>query len=192
MKQKDLLNAVRAKLQEMGFSSPPVDPLAIAARCGIQVSYKDFKIDDFGGLLIKGQEVALLVLNTRTPARWAFTTMHELVHYWFHPPGVYCESGNGAGWMEVQANKGAAEALMPAEWVAREAPACDYRADLLAHEFGVSRQAMVIRLEELGLDVRAQQRQGGTGIDRQTVRTRTRVRSGGRTGYVHGGRSSLG
>lgn len=34
--------------------------------------------------------------NVRSPARRRYTLMHELIHYWFHPPGTYFEvAGTG-------------------------------------------------------------------------------------------------
>lgn len=89
--------------------------------------------------------------NVRSPARRRYTLMHELIHYWFHLPGTYFEVAGSENLYEIQANHGAAEALMPAWAVKEVGTSLGYDVARLARKFGVSRKAMEIRLEELGI-----------------------------------------
>lgn len=153
MPRERLLAAVRDKLSQHGYkglSDLPVDPFAIAEREGIRVEKRP--LVGMTGLLFSGGLFTEIVLDENSPARWTFTLAHELIHYWFHPAGTYCESyDNTKSIYEIQANYAAAEALMPADAVRIVAPELDYDVALLAHAFGVSKQAMEIRLRELRL-----------------------------------------
>lgn len=151
--QSKLSAAIQQKLAEFGYDDLarfPVDPFMMAAKEGLEVV--KVPLGGLGGVLLRRKHLARVFLAEEEPARWTFTLMHELIHYWFHPGATYYEApGVTRDIYEIQANHGAAEALMPA-WAVREvAPMLDFDAGRLAHAFGVSRQAMEIRLEELRL-----------------------------------------
>lgn len=105
------------------------------------------------------------LLRCRTDGRLRFTCAHELAHWLIHQE-LYSGSGNTAAmqkctaksseadkYIERQADKLASDLLMPINQVKR----CFYhtagssRIDSLAEQFGVSKQAMEIRLKEHSL-----------------------------------------
>lgn len=153
MPRERLLSAVRDKLSQHGYGqleNLPIDPFAIAERDGVRIQKRP--LVGMTGLLFSGGLFTEIVLDEYSPARWPFTLAHELIHFWFHPAGTYCESdGNAQSIYEIQANYAAAEALMPADAVRIVAPELDYDVAHLAHAFGVSKQSMAIRLRELRL-----------------------------------------
>lgn len=104
-----------------------------------------------------GYEIA--VNASDPPARQRFTLAHEIAHYLLHrnllDGGIEDDRmyrSRLGGFVERQANHLAAQLLMPANLVrfACQAGATDVAR--LAHAFGVSDQAMQIRLRELRLD----------------------------------------
>ncbi len=84
------------------------------------------------------------------PTRQQFHIAHELGHCILHPAGIYTY-GKGSDKYEREANIAAAEILMPETEVERVVKRQGLAPAVLARTFGVSRQAMRIRLEELGL-----------------------------------------
>ena len=101
----------------------------------------------------------------RSTGRRRFTIAHELGHWHLHRDGDdvhtrFCrpaDIGGGATelWntrrMEGEANRFAAALLMPAALIRREAPDCRFSVPALALRFGVSAQAMQVRLEVLNV-----------------------------------------
>lgn len=102
------------------------------------------------------------LLGSSADGRLRFTCAHELAHWLIHQE-LYCGSGNTAAmhktvikssdsdqYIERQADRLASALLMPINQVKR----CFYRVagssktETLARQFGVSRQAMEIRLKE--------------------------------------------
>jgi Zn-dependent peptidase ImmA (M78 family) len=149
-----LLAALDERLTQLGYRSPlvlPTNPFDIAAKEGIVISYKPLLDDSLAGWIFKGEHTSTIVLNEYTRARWVFTLMHELIHYWFHPCGMYCDRTGDSGLCDTQANYAAVEALMPAAAVREIAAQLDYSIRHTAHVFGVSTESMAIRFEELEL-----------------------------------------
>ncbi|MBE3576925.1 MAG: ImmA/IrrE family metallo-endopeptidase [Limnochordales bacterium] len=79
-----------------------------------------------------------------SPSTWSRFDAYLGSTYGFHLPGTN-------NLYEIQANHGAAEALMPAWAVKEVGTSLGYDVARLARKFGVSRKAMEIRLEELGI-----------------------------------------
>ena len=142
---------VRARL---GFERPPASPAMLVAHAPIEVFALDWP-DDLAGLLAIRGESAFIGLNKwHSHARRHFSFWHEVGHYVMHRgrSQVTCWdtpwSRDAA--REREANAFAAAITMPANWLASgldESPDLDD----LARRFKVSRQALALRLEELGL-----------------------------------------
>ncbi len=135
--------------------SLPVDVVALCNRFGIKV----YEVQDWAensGMIKKnpdGDSYSVYVNATHSKVRQRFTIAHELAHWILHrdiigdgilDDGLY-RSGLPTP-VEVQANRFAADILMPKSKVNEEwqNPDCDL--DSMAGIFGVSRQAMAIRL----------------------------------------------
>lgn len=137
-------------LTRLGISAPPVDPFKIARSLGVSISPGHYEYE--GALDARGTVPVIHVRGTDIPARQRFTVAHEIGHLILHPIGTFFrdERFNGKQpWEEIQANRYAAELLMPALWV-REYLWRGARLDELVSFFGVSRAAMKARLEALG------------------------------------------
>ncbi|GAB6171409.1 hypothetical protein JCM15765_08870 [Paradesulfitobacterium aromaticivorans] len=75
----------------------------------------DFSGPKIGGILMKGEKHSFIGLNScRDNWEQNFDCMHELFHYWMHPPNTYtCYSIPRDTYLEWEANEGAAEMLVP-------------------------------------------------------------------------------
>jgi Zn-dependent peptidase ImmA (M78 family)/transcriptional regulator with XRE-family HTH domain len=141
---------------------PPVDVADIARRCGVRVLSFDFTgmVDGLVAQLPDGPAIGLDT-NQANEQRRRFTLAHELGHHLLRHSSSFhvdfFDAGGSAGdspgynWQhERAANEFAANLLMPAELVRREADHV-HGIDELAALFDVSRQAMAFRLAALGL-----------------------------------------
>lgn len=138
----------------------PVDPVRIAAHLGIDVF--DAEMDqNVSGALIKErqQDPAILLNKIDSPNRKRFSCAHELGHYIKRSSDFeqyeYVDyrdetSATGDNPDEVYANSFAASLLMPEREVRRYAGQ-GLNDIQLALQFGVSREAMQIRLQNLGI-----------------------------------------
>ncbi|MCL6450063.1 MAG: ImmA/IrrE family metallo-endopeptidase [Acetobacteraceae bacterium] len=148
--------AVRARqLHTRHGLRPPVDVVGLAACYGLDVEWLRLS-DQVAGLLLREGPRYLVVVNSRAPqGRQRFTVAHELGHFFLHSRDqryFLCTYGL-QGRFEREADRFASELLMPAAAVRRLAAAM--RVEELLSYFGVSREAMAIRLKELGLEAGA-------------------------------------
>lgn len=157
-----------AILAQLGIESPQVDVEMVASRLGIRLEKADLG-EEVSGVLVRSGGQAVIGVNwAHHPNRRRFTIAHELGHYVLHQGGTFIDkgtwarfrdeqSGSGTDQEEIEANAFAAALLMPDEWVIKEYqqlpfdPADDMALTALASTFGVSSQAMSIRLANLGL-----------------------------------------
>ncbi len=149
--------------------SLPIDVLQIAQALDISISKQDMEDSVSGILLIEGDHAVVGVNKDHHPNRQRFTIAHELGHYLLHrtSTSVFIDgssvffrdgtSSEGTRLQEIEANAFAAELLMP-EALLREhigEQPLDVFDDTalwrLADLFGVSVQALSIRLSKLGL-----------------------------------------
>ena len=144
------------------FGGPlPVDVEEIARKIGLQVVHRPAS-DDQSGMLVVKSGVAMVIANElHSETRKRFTIGHELGHFLMHwKPGREAffrdgRSSEGVHAQEIQANAFAAALLMPASVVRRLTegkritPLDVEEIDGLADTFGVSSQAMSIRLQDL-------------------------------------------
>jgi len=166
IRRKKIESLVEDLLTAHQIKEPPVPVERIAVAKGARIFYQSLE-DEMSGFLYRDKAQAVIGINTHHPAvRQNFTTAHELAHLLLHDQEQFHIDGkfrfrlkddvstqNDA---EREANIFAASLLMPERFL---------RADLLDEEFvdldddslselartyGVSTQALVIRLKNLG------------------------------------------
>lgn len=133
----------------------PQSPMRIAKNMGIAVTYGSLPANRPGYLLTVGNNRrAILLSRDNSYERQRWTCAHELGHYVMHRyMGEYFAHTPGdKSPAEKEANKFAAQLLMP-EGVVRSVAAKLSFGGLAAY-FGVSLQAMHVRLTELGVECR--------------------------------------
>lgn len=152
---KSLFNSV---WKQRGF---PVDPVLIANELGIEV-VETVLPSDISGALIKdqGKDPVIVLSKSDSNNRKRFTCAHEIGHYAyrFANNGDHYEyidfrgqtASAGSDQEEIYANQFAAELLMPSEEITALVKA-NYPYFLLAQYFGVSDDAMRIRLKNLNI-----------------------------------------
>jgi len=154
-------------LRENRVARPPVPVERIAERCGLDVRYAPMDGDLSGALIHNGNEVYIGVNSLQSRNRRRFTIAHELGHFVLHE-GIYVDKDFRINWRdgnsskavnpeEMEANRFAAELLMPTDLLVRDIESLR-RVDLaaldpLARRYGVSSHAMKIRLGNFGFNV---------------------------------------
>lgn len=141
----------------------PVNVEAIAHDLGIRVYRDPYLPDTISGKIEKNEAIGgpsgyAITINARhSQGRQRFTLAHELAHFALHRhlmgDGVVDDAMYRSplgGPHERMANRHAAEILLPAPLV-RQAYRQTRSYVVLAEMFGVSADAMKIRLKELGL-----------------------------------------
>lgn len=147
------------------FASWPVNPISIAEQEGIQVLQAPFP-DNVDGVISKRSDTVIIYVNQSSPLnRKRFTIAHELGHFFLHlqdTDGNFLDNDmslfrSNAHILsptelskEREANEFAAALLMPHEAVELEWLFADSLEDV-AKAFGVSKQALTIRLKNLRL-----------------------------------------
>lgn len=157
-------------LRESGQLGAPVDVERVAKHLRIRVEYARFD-ESCSGVLVKSRDgTAVIGVNwEHHKNRQRFTVAHEIAHFvldhdgdTFVDKGTYArfrdeESHSGKVTEEREANQFAASLLMPARLVKERFekrvfdPGDDTALDEMASIFQVSTQAMMFRLQNLGL-----------------------------------------
>lgn len=160
-----------ALLEELKIDKAPVPVERIAKHLGAVLRYEPFEGSaDVSGMLFRDDTRTVIGVNaTHAKTRQRFTIAHECGHLALHDGNMYVDarvnfrnaiSGHGIDPEEIEANQFAAALLMPQPLVLgalRKALKNDASrdaglvADELARVFEVSKQAMDIRLQNLGL-----------------------------------------
>ncbi len=156
-------------LIDYGITEAPVPVYRIAKDCGARIS-ADYLEADLSGFFYRDSKQAVIGVNTHHPrVRKNFTVAHELGHFLLHDQAqlkVDHEfhvrlrndlSSQGTNESEREANFFAASLLMPKEFLKEDLEGREY-VDLvddkflrgLARKYGVSVQALVNRLKNLG------------------------------------------
>ena len=142
--------------------APPVDAEALARALGIKVYYLDLGEGVYGVLnrhpdLAGPSGYAIYVNKRDSHVRQRFTLAHEVAHFVLHRDLIDSEVVDRAMYRsdlstshETQANRLAADILMPGHLLRREFAATNDIA-ALARRFDVSTAAMEIRLKSLRL-----------------------------------------
>jgi Zn-dependent peptidase ImmA (M78 family) len=164
------MTKVREKLAELlkAYGGPPVNIEAVVRGLGIELDKKaDLKADISGQIEKLGEHTYKISANrSDNYFRQRFTMAHELGHFLLHRDligdGLYddrayrsTELGTYQNKLvgpaeEAAANRIAAQILMPAEKVRAEASDTT-SVEALANRFQVSKKAMEIRLQTLGI-----------------------------------------
>jgi Zn-dependent peptidase ImmA (M78 family) len=156
----DAESAASELLDECWDEVLPVDPVRIAQSLGIKVLDVSLNEDVSGALVKKrGTDPSILLNANDTRNRKRFTCAHELGHFIRRTerPEQYeyidyrdSRSSNGTEEEERFANSFAANLLMPFSLVKQfhRQGLPDFR---MAQKFGVSRESMQYRLDNLGL-----------------------------------------
>lgn len=160
----------RRLLQQYKISKPPIDVERLAKQEGLRVVEEQLESEISGMLYREGGHAVILINQNDAPVRKRFSVAHELGHYHLHASlSVFVDrrvrfrdsnSSQGTIKEEIEANNFAAELLMPETFVLQEAVRLRGRRRLplsdeelieeLASIFQVSRQAMEVRLANLG------------------------------------------
>jgi Zn-dependent peptidase ImmA (M78 family) len=144
-------------------ASPPVNVMRMAAELGILVKSTSALPNDVSGRIFKSslaQNGYCIEINANdSTTRQRFTLAHEIAHYVLHRDLIGDGISDDAMYRsslsseyEVQANRYAAEILLPTALLKREYRACPALA-VLSKTFGVSEEALRIRIKQLGLGV---------------------------------------
>lgn len=156
-------------LRAHGVFAAPVDVDRLAHALGAEVFYEEME-DNVSGLLIRegGSAPAKIAVNSSHHRnRQRFTLAHEIAHLVLHASRKKelwvdheyyfrtVNAQNGDQRVEVEANRFAAELLMPKELVHAsidsDKPLSDLDVARLALKFAVSEQALMWRLVNLSL-----------------------------------------
>lgn len=158
-------------LQQHGVQRPPVPIEDLVSRLGIQLAAEPLDSEVSAMLYRKGGRALILVNKNHPPVRQRFSVAHELGHFLLHGGEVFIDkrirvdfrdskSSLGVSREEIQANRFAAELLMPEELLVAEVGKLRKReSDISANQliaklakvFEVSRLAIQHRLTNLGL-----------------------------------------
>jgi Zn-dependent peptidase ImmA (M78 family) len=141
---------------------PPMSVIKLANNLGIRV-YEAAWPDNISGKIQKDTEkggasgFAIFVNKDHPETRKRFTIAHEIAHYVLHEndigDGIFDDALYRSGLtnrQEAEANGLAADILMPWKYLGPELTKNSADIDILANKFGVSSQAMSIRMGVFG------------------------------------------
>jgi Zn-dependent peptidase ImmA (M78 family) len=167
---KKIRRIINELFKDLKITKAPIDIEKICSMLNVKVIYDNKLEDDISGFLYKKPNRNVIVVNDEhSQNRKRFTMAHELGHLLLNHGGdVFVDregrfifrdskSQSGLDIQERDANKFAAELLMPVEMVIKELNKIDNEMiedrdiDKLAMKFDVSSQAMTIRLVNLNL-----------------------------------------
>lgn len=158
------------------MNAEPVNVAAIFSDLGVAYNERKILTGESGWIECNDGDFRVVVNSQESEQRRRFTAAHELGHYLLHRDLLYVAGKAnrhtdrlfGAAKQnnretpfnhahEVQANKIAAQVVMPASrikeaWKAMTG-AAHFKTEQIAKQFGVSNAAMRIRLKTLGFDV---------------------------------------
>ena len=169
IRRRRIESLIRDLLTTHKVSEAPVPVERIAKAQGAKIFYQSLE-DDVCGFLYRDNSNAVIGVNTHhAPVRQNFTAAHELGHLLLHEQEqLHVDHGfrvrlrddvssHGTDESEREANLFAATLLMPKEFLEADLASEEY-VDLLddgflfdlARKYGVSTQALVNRLKNLG------------------------------------------
>jgi len=169
VRKQKAIHAARDLLHQMNVTTVPVPVTRIAQDLGIDVRAAKHDTDLSGFIYCEAGETIIGVNLSHSEKRQRFTIAHELGHYFLHSiTGVHMDtavqpryrneiSSQGTNAEEIEANTFAAELLMPAYLIEQDMRhfdgvdiSDDQEIGKLADRYGVSVQALTIRLANLG------------------------------------------
>jgi len=152
-------------LKDKNIVDAPVDVFRIAGELGMQVEFEDLEEDVSGVMVCDKNNIRVAINESHHSNRQRFTLAHEIGHSVLHMDDqdrVFVDrrffrnkaSSTGELKHEIEANAFAADLLMPRKMVQRYLKSHtniqDFDVYKLAIKFGVSEQAMTLRLVRLG------------------------------------------
>lgn len=167
MKTKEISGTVKSLLEKFRVRRAPVPVEKIAKGLGIEVKALPGD-DEISGAIIRTKERVIIAVNPAHHSnRQRFTIAHELGHFYLHE-GLErhvdqnfriawrnADSSKAINWTEIQANRFAAELLMPTHFLEADLNKLQTvekrTVALLADQYKVSPDAMKIRLSQLGI-----------------------------------------
>lgn len=175
---KILRRYAKSILDQYNILKPPIPVKDIANYLGAEVRFVNFEDDkDISGMIIRGDSETIIGVNASHHAnRKRFTLAHECGHLLLHKAkSVYVDrsfsvkyrdvnSADGTDIEEIEANRFAAELLMPHDFLLRdvfEGHLVQNSIDIeneegiraLAERYEVSQQAMTFRLQNVFQDI---------------------------------------
>jgi Zn-dependent peptidase ImmA (M78 family) len=154
-------------LERHGVTHPPVPVERIAKELGVQLRFVPYEGELAGMLARHSGSEPIIGVNSKHPrARQRFTIAHELGHLILHDVEMHIDrdfkvmrrnatSSLAQDPLEIEANRFAAELLMPYDMLLEDVEATGVdmehlaEAGALAKKYGVSAQAMMHRLANL-------------------------------------------
>jgi Zn-dependent peptidase ImmA (M78 family) len=153
-------------LAQYNLYSIPIDVSTLANKLGIRV-FEEALPEDISGILDLRNMPIIMINKDHVLNRQRFSIAHEIGHFLLHrPTGIHVDkrtyyrnskSAEGLDEIEIEANRFAAELLMPTDLVIREiekySDLIDSNDDVifvLANNFKVSATAMGFRIQNLG------------------------------------------
>lgn len=158
--------AVDEILSKYNIECAPIDIFDLVEREGMRVIVDEMETDHSGFLLVEEGRKPIIGINKRHhPNRRRFTAAHELGHYLLHVTEedrffvdkAYFRSplsSEGTDLREIEANRFAACLLMPENFLLSDtgdSQLMDIDVYRLAGRYGVSEEAMALRLAKLEL-----------------------------------------
>ena len=166
----EIRKRVEALLEAHDVTAAPVPVEEIAGSLGARVRYSPLDEELSGMIYIKGNAPIIGVNSQHHPNRQRFTIAHEIAHLELHRDSIInqvhvdrkfsvlmrnAKSATGTERMEIEANRFAAELLMPsfllAEMLKKKGFDIDDEKPLegLARKFHVSKQALEFRIRNM-------------------------------------------
>jgi len=167
MKRDEISERVEKLLLRFDVRRPPVPVDKLAKKLGLLLAPLPADDEISGAIIRKDGQVVIAVNPAHHINRQRFTIAHELGHYFLHE-GMEthvdqnfrvawrnAESSKAIDWNEIQANRFAAELLMPTSFMLKDLDSLEsvdrHAVALLATKYAVSPGAMKIRLSQLGI-----------------------------------------
>jgi Zn-dependent peptidase ImmA (M78 family) len=166
--QERIAQEAKKLLRQCSIHKPPVKVEVIAKHLGAVLRYEPFD-DEISGVLYRDKRSIIIgVSSLHHPNRQRFTIAHEIGHLVLHEMEVHVDKGyrvalrnstssQAVDANEIDANRFAAELLMPAHFLEDDVRLFlhdvedDGELRELARKYRVSTQAMAYRLGNLGL-----------------------------------------
>lgn len=151
---------LRQRLSDAGLLRVPVNVVAIAEFLGLEIVEEPMADDLSGYLEVRSGSWVVGVNSLHHPNRKRFTIAHEIAHFVLHSgqkksfhDQTFARRNDDPNPMEREADRFAAELLMPEADVRQMISSGNTTLSGLAAEFGVSALAMKYRVQNLGYRV---------------------------------------
>lgn len=141
--------------RRFGQTKPPYNPYIIAAGIGVELRHAT-NTNWSGAVKFAGDRAVIWLRDDESPQRKRFTLAHELGHLMLHGEdgrGLFRDRSFSGDPEELEANSFAAELIMPAHAVQKYISLVQFDERRLARLFGVSHEAMRVRLAILAQEI---------------------------------------